>query len=46
MSGVVFIVTIPTERHEWQQEQEVQANINEKSNEPEINLMSKVKSFP
>lgn len=40
MSGVLFIVTIPTERREWQQEQVLQANINGSSTETGVDSMS------
>lgn len=45
MSGVLFIVTIPTERHEWEQEQVERSNINGRSTETRIDSMSKVIKF-
>lgn len=45
MNGVLFIVTIPTERHELEQEQVVQANTNGRSTETEIDSLSGVIEF-
>lgn len=45
MSGVLFIVTIPTECYEWEQDQVLLANTNGRSTETEIDPMSKVIEF-